>query len=413
MNYLLAVWLCMPSFLMAAFSLPSLAIGLIATSIATMFSTLLNLNCRLRIDKFYLAFLAAATISVFLSHYLAQQPLTSKQGSSLAGLVVLAFGASTVLRYYFTRDANRISQELKRTYLFFLAIGLIAILFPIRVGPYATLASPVFPFLEPSHYSLAYAQIASLTLPLLKPNRRLLLLLASFVLAFFLPSMTILVIALFLLLVTASVRWLLSVAITMVPVTLFITTSAPDILIYFTDRLMGGDAVNLSRVAYIQGWESLISAISTTNGLGIGFQNLGNEPSGEATAIISTLTNDSTLNREDGGFLFAKIGGEFGLVGVITALSLLVLAILSGIKLRRELKFRLSTKDALALIPLSSTYIVIVEMLIRGVGYFSSSFILAIYFAPKALHILRNKPTMLGKTRLRSNSLPPLDGNPP
>lgn len=404
MNFLLVVWLCMPSFLMVVFSLPSLALGLLATSVVTMLSTLLlNLNRRLRFEKLYLAFLAAAVVSILLSHYLAQQPFSSKQGSSLAGLVVLAFGASTFMHYYFSRGAISISTGVKRTYLFLVAIGLISIVLPIRVGPYSLLNQPVFPFIEPSHYTLAYAQIASISLPFLKRNGRLLLVLTSFLLALSLPNTTMLAIAFLLLLVTASVRLLLLMPMTLVPVIMFITTSAPDVLIYFTDRLTSDGAANLSRVVYIQGWESLVSAISTTNGLGIGFQNLGNEPPGEATAIISTLTNDSTLNRADGGFLFAKIGGEFGVIGVIAALSLLVLAILSGIRLRRELKSRLNTENALALIPLCSTYIVIVEMLIRGVSYFSPTFLIVIYFMPKALHILRNKtPSMFGSSKRES-----------
>ena len=39
MSHLRVVWLCIPSFLIAAFSLPLLAIGLIATSVAAIENT--------------------------------------------------------------------------------------------------------------------------------------------------------------------------------------------------------------------------------------------------------------------------------------------------------------------------------------------------------------------------------------
>lgn len=395
MNALLAVWLCLPSFLMAVFSLSSLAVGLIVTSTVAMLATLLlNFNHRLRIDTLYLVFLAAAALSVLLSHFLVQQPFSSKQGSSLAGLLVLAVGSSTMLHYYFSRGAKNISRGMKWVYFLLVAIGLINVALPIRIGPYADLFRPVFPFLEPSHYALVYAQIASLTLPFFKKLGRFMVVMISFLLALSFPNTTMLVIALLLLLVTASFRFLFFTALIIAPATLSVTTSTPDLFAYFTDRLSSAGTENLSRLVYIQGWESLNSAIAISNGIGIGFQNLGNEPPGQATAILARLLGDLTLNRADGGFLFAKLGGEFGVVGIIISLSLLVLSIWSLFRLRRELPYKLDSESALALIPLCSTYIVIVEILIRGVGYFSPSLILAIYFIPLTVRVLRNKVTI-------------------
>jgi hypothetical protein len=401
MNYLLAAWLFMPSFLMVVFSLPSLAIGLIATSIVAMFSTLLlNLKRRIRSGGLYPTILAAAAISIFLSYYGAQQPLSQKQGLAIVGLIVLAFAAPTLLHYYFSRKASYISRELKWLYLIFVVIGLTGVVSPIRVGEFSSLGHPVFPFAEPSHYALAYAQIASLTLPFLKHSERLLVVLATLLLALSLPSVTLLVPVLLLLLITVSTRLLLLLVLIFVAVIYYMMRSSPDALVYFTDRLISGGPENLSRLVYVQGWESLISAVSMSNGLGIGFQNLGNEPPGSATEIIRALTNEIDLNRADGGFLFAKIGGEFGVVGILAMLSLLILAILSGLRLRRELRFKFPIENALAIVPLCSTYIIIVEVLVRGVGYFSPTFIIAIYFIPMAIRILRRKTSSgLGPTK--------------
>ena len=392
MNYLLAAWLCLPSFLMVVLSLPSLAIGLIFTSFAAMLSSLLlNLKRRVHLGKPYLVILTVAAISVFVSHFIGQQPLSQKQGLAMAGLLVLAFSASTLLHHYFSREAGCVSRGLKGAYFFLVVIGLIGVMWPVRVGPFTPLNHPVFPFAEPSHFTLAYAQVASLLLPFLKRRGRLAIVLISFFLAFGFPSATMLVVALLLSLVTIPLRWLFILAISVVPVIWFITASAPEAFVYFTDRLANTDEGNLSRLMYIQGWENLISAISTTSGAGVSFQNLGNEPAGVSTELIRALTGGVDLNRADGGFLFAKIGGEFGVLGVFVALTLIVMSIWSGVRVRRELKADLSAERALAILPLFPIYIFIVEILIRGVGYFSPTFLLTLYFIPQAMRLLLNK----------------------
>lgn len=392
MNYLLAVWLCLPSFLMVVFSLPSLAIGLIFTSLAAMLSTLLlNLKRRVQFSKPYLLILIAAVISIFVSHYAVQQPFTQKQGLGIVGLAVLAFTAPTVFHYYFSRQADRVSRELKWMYLIFFVIGMVGIVSPIRVGPFLPLNHPVFPFSEPSHFTLAYAQIASFALVFMRKRGRMLVVALSFLLALSLPNVTMLAVAFLLLLITVSVRIFLFLVLALAASMSYVLSLYPESLVYFTDRLVSGDAENLSRLVYVQGWESLILANLSTNWVGVGFQNLGNEPPGAATEIIRILTNEIDLNRLDGGFLFAKIGGEFGVVGVVVGGGLLILAILSGIKVRRKLKSELNTGDAALTIPLCSSYIFVVELMVRGVGYFSPTLILTLYFIPKAIGILRNK----------------------
>lgn len=399
MSYLLILWFCLPSLLMAMASLPSLAIGLLVTSIVGAVPTLLaDLSRRIKVGWLYPMILAAVALSVLMAHYVTQQPFSSKQGSSVLALVVLGFIAPTLFHYYFLRKGGSISRELRRTYLVFLAIGLFGVMWPVRGGPYGVLAHPVFPFLEPSHYGLAYAQVAAITLPFLRRGQRMLVVLMSFTLAFGFPNVTMLVTAFLLLVVTAPV-WLVLLLLAMsVPVWVLVTTVAPDAAVYFLDRI-SGSGENLSRLVYMQGWESLMSANLVTSGVGIGFQNLGNEPPGAASMIISGLTGDSSLNRADGGFLVAKIGGEFGIVGIIASLSLVLLSILSGKKMRAALKRNLDTETARAVMPFCSVYIFLVELLVRGVGYFSPSLILVGYFLPKTVLALRNKE--LGNLLLR------------
>lgn len=387
MSYLLAIWLCMPSFLMVVFSFSSLAAGLIATSFLAFLLTLLsNLKRSIRIGRSYLVILVTAVISVLLSRYLVQQPLSHKQVLAMVGLAVLAFAAPTLLHHYFSRNVRDVSRELRWTFFAFVVIGLVGVFWPIRLGPFAALNHPIFPFSEPSHFALAYGQVAALALFFFRRKGRLLVVTTSFLLAVGLPNTTMLMVALLLLFVTASFRFLMIFPLVAGAVIGLLLNSSPDSLAYFSDRLASGE--NLSHLVYMQGWESLISANLETNGIGIGFQNLGNEAPGVATEIIRTLTNEIDLNREDGGFLLAKIVGEFGLLGLVATLFLLALAIWSGIRMRHELKFRLNTKRAIVLIPLGSVFISTVEILVRGVGYFSPTFILTIYFIIPAVRVL-------------------------
>lgn len=377
---------------MVVLSLPSLAIGLIFTSLAAMvWALLLRLNRKVQIAKPYLLILMAVVVSVVVSHYAVQQPFTQKQGLAIIGLAVLVFASQTVLHYYFSRQPGAISKELKWTYVIFVLIGIIGVVSPIRVGAFSGLNHPVFPFSEPSHYTLAYAQIASFVLPFIKQRGRMMVLAISFFLALGLPNVTMLAVAFLLLLITVSIRMFFFFILALFFAASYFLSIYPENFAYFTDRLINSDAENLSRLVYIQGWESLISANSVSNGIGIGFQNLGNEPPGVATEIIRVLTNEIDLNRLDGGFLFAKVGGEFGVVGIIVGLFLLSLSIFSGIRIRRELKSKLNINDAISIIPLCSTYMFLIELMVRGVGYFSPTLVLTVYFIHKAMRMLRTK----------------------
>lgn len=402
-SYLLILWFFLPSFLMAVASLPSLAIGLLATSVIGGLPTLLSdFRRRIQVGRYYLMVLGAVAVSVLMAHFAAGQPFSSKQGSSFLAVAVLGFLVPTMFHYYFSRKARDVARELRWTYLLLIFIGLVGIVLPFRVGPYEALAHPVFPFLEPSHYGLAYAQVASITLPFMKRGQRMLVVIVSFILALGFPNVTMLVTALLLLMVTAPVWSMLVLLALSVPVGMLVSTVAPDAVVYFMDRISGSGGANLSRLVYMQGWESLVSANVATNGIGIGFQNLGNEPEGAASIIIRSLTGDASLNRADGGFLIAKIGGELGIVGIIVSIFLVFLSVLSGKKMRDALKRDMDIGTARAILPFCSTYIFLVEMLVRGVGYFSPSLFLAAYFIPKALAAWRNKET--AKTALRGGA---------
>jgi hypothetical protein len=88
------------------------------------------------------------------------------------------------------------------------------------------------------------------------------------------------------------------------------------------DRFIGildyKNSVNLSSLAYIQGWQFAYTNFFDTYGVGLGLNMMGCQPLPEVTArgIINQLSY-ADMNTENGTFLFSKIISEFGLFGLI------------------------------------------------------------------------------------------------
>lgn len=389
MSLVLLFWLCIPSFLMVIFSLTSPAIGAVFTSIIIILITAL-MHRHIFIGKIFIPLIIVAILSVILTTWLIDQPLSIKQVFSLAAIVLLAIAVSTLSHYYFYRPEDSVAKEIKLLCAIFVLIGIMGAFYPVRFGPFSQLNHPVFPFSEPSHYALSYAQVACISLPFFKKMGRWILILFSFFLALALPNTTLLVASTLLLALVVPFSGLVIIIFLLIASAFLLNTSAlPESFNYFSSRLTDDSTDNLSRLVYIQGWESLYSAAYTSNGIGIGFQNLGNEAPGETAGIIEMLAGNS-LNRADGSFLLAKIGGEFGIIGVISVLALLLTSLYCGHWVRKQLHRTLTNRESILIVPACSVYILIIEILIRGTGYFSPSLLLAIYFLPRAIQILRN-----------------------
>jgi O-antigen ligase len=87
----------------------------------------------------------------------------------------------------------------------------------------------------------------------------------------------------------------------------------------------------------------------------------------------------------------AKIVGEFGIIGFVFILFLFITSIAAGYILRKHIRNRLFTGNALYLFPLCAVYMIITELFIRGVGYFSPTFIFALFCLPGAIKLIYKK----------------------
>ena len=145
---------------------------------------------------------------------------------------------------------------------------------------------------------------------------------------------------------------------------------------YFLDRLtLTENTVNLTALVYLQGWQMLQESLEVTKGWGRGLQQLG---IGYTYTLASYRLNQLTggdLNILDGGFLLAKTGSEFGVLGLMAIGALTLFAGYAIVRLRSFAhgKTDLSRSTVLAY---SSVVGSMAEIYLRGSTYFTGTMLL-------------------------------------
>ncbi len=166
---------------------------------------------------------------------------------------------------------------------------------------------------------------------------------------------------------------------------------------YYLARLdFSQDSQNLSSLVFLQGWQLMDESLHATHYVGRGFQQLGLVDSdSQATQLIYALIQDS-LNLLDGGFTMSKLVCELGAAGIALALALI------GVTWRatRTLRLAMASPRAAARIPAARVFAAailvgyLIELLVRGVGYFSPSGLLMvsslwIWYRTRAVRVAR------------------------
>lgn len=221
-----------------------------------------------------------------------------------------------------------------------------------------------FPFTETSHFGLAFGPVLMYRARAAAPRTRTWWVLLSFLIAVLVQSMVLMAAAL---LIAAACRRLL--LLTQMAIPLLLVALPLGLLEYFSMRLVfTGDDMNLSTLVYVQGWQQLWESLSWTSGWGVGFQQLGVHGSeAAASELIRKLTVGTDLNLLDGSFVLAKLGGEFGVPGLMICLALLAIATRCVVALRGR------DADALTTFARSVVIIYTIDILVRGTGYFTQS----------------------------------------
>ena len=236
----------------------------------------------------------------------------------------------------------------------------------------------VFPFGEPSNFSLFFGPFFLLYFCQLSSNpKRFLVILAVASLAASVQSMTLLI---YIVLALS-----LIIRLSLISFLIFIPTSIFGIFFilndpYFLTRIiLSPDSDNLTVLVYLQGLFAAYNALIDTNGFGLGFQMLGTQPPSEISYKIMTILNQGQggigLNRQDGGFVAAKLIAELGVLGIFLLLYYIFLFFCVFFKLRRVI-YRHQRLEASYLFSLVFIYASFVEVFVRGTGYFSPSLFL-------------------------------------
>ena len=144
---------------------------------------------------------------------------------------------------------------------------------------------------------------------------------------------------------------------------------------YFTERAnLSLESNNTTALVYLQGVDYAEKALTNTNGMGLGFQMMGTQKSSEVTDKLISLVGSGDgggVNRLDGGFLAAKIITEFGVLGIGLLLIYLFSFCKSLLYLRYITRYGIGKENVYLSISHSIFCTFIVEIFVRGVGYFS------------------------------------------
>ncbi|WP_162896556.1 hypothetical protein [Cysteiniphilum halobium] len=293
-----------------------------------------------------------STLSIYSS-------LGSKQFYSFF-LILFLFVVSTVSGFFiYHLQANIVRKSLAFVVVVLCLIGYINAIF---IGDRAH----IWPFGgEASHFALFFGMTAIMLFSCCASSKyRLLLLVLVLILALLLPNLTLLMFACIMLVIWGGKH---VASIFLVGLILFFCLWQ---LPYFQDRLLvTSQSDNLSALVYLQGIQLIAHGF---NGIGVGFQAMGdsNYVTKAGYKIISILGR--SLNRQDGGFLAAKIIFELGVYGVFIVILYLYYAVRACLLLIRlneqQINNGITVKDKIAL---SAILGFSVEMFVRGGVYFS------------------------------------------
>lgn len=372
---LLLLPLTFPALFMVTFGAPSHAAGLVVLSALYIPYGLISRHW-VNFNKIYLIYLFLLLVWGGVAAVIEVGEIGERQVYSYIALAFTIGVAAIYIDNLLGKPFDYLKRAIYLSYGLLIGFGAVALLNWGVPGSYVNLTSPVFPFAEPSHFALVFSFVSSLMICLVKGFKRYFIVLVALAFALLFPNATLLVGAIFLTVTCITSVRELAIAVAVLICTYLLLNATPDTFEYFDSRLFGSVDKNLSTLVYEQGWEAVAISLESTNYIGLGFQNLGLQASGAATFSLDGLIEVS-LNRLDGGFLFSKIVSEFGIAGAAfcaffcyNAIRSLIIILQHNASPRiEEINF------SRHLVPACSCFMFLIELFVRGVGYFSPTFI--------------------------------------
>jgi hypothetical protein len=275
--------------------------------------------------------LVSSAVSYVISYEAGRVFDIEKLIATLPMLLLQTIAASVYARIALNCSPSDIGAALQRILLFLSLCGL-GSLFVILPGMQGY-GKPVFFFPEPSHYAWALSPVLFAASLISRFDRSklpttIIAIFTSLLLAFYFDNVTILVTALFSVLLisisfqfrTATVNVLQLIGFGIALTGLLIVYLRKE---YYLPRislgLLSSGALS-SELSLLSGYEEAYLNFLNSYGLGIGFQQMGiNLPGGHFAEKIY-LNLGLFTNRFDGSIFFAKIVSELGLIGIFISL---------------------------------------------------------------------------------------------
>jgi len=278
-------------------------------------------------------------------------------------LVVMFFCAALFVNVTTSIDESSFHWCLYKLYWILLFTALIIIILSSLLG---FSIKNMFFVSEPSHFALFYTPF--LCYVTYFSDRKILHIGCGFFVSLTIMNLTMLVGVMMCCLILTRINFFRFLCIVTIFALLIMFIMSLDSSNYFASRLtFSADSTNLSALVFMSGWERAYLSLIDSNGIGVGFQQMGiNGPQGFFMDVIIDIYSD-TLNKFDGGAVGAKLITEMGGLGV----TLLLVYIFFCVQLYRRLHFSynmLSRKTVFYIIVVLTTSL---QIFVRGTGYFS------------------------------------------
>ncbi len=338
-------------------------------AVAFLFTGYNILVRNVRMEKSYYHFMVGSFFFVLINVIATillygEQYNFSRTLGSLGLMFIFLYSIFCFSHYFIRQSKQNIDKLFKYLFYFFIVI---VVLSPFTAMMFPKYAKPVFPYSEPSHMALFFAPVLCYNALNADAKKRYIYILIGVAIALFVKNMTLLVAILIMSIFIYNLY-----VVPILAIGGFMVFYFADIE-YFMARLDFGNSntTNLSTLVYLKGFDLMKQGLIQTDGLGIGFQQLGYvEIESEIRDYIIKLTNGVDLNANDGGFLAAKIVTEFGVMGILLLLFYLVLLVRSWLVFRKIDVTQLKPYEMLFF---ASVITIFSELFFRGLGYFTSN----------------------------------------
>lgn len=285
-------------------------------------------------------------------------------------LVLFMLGVFSFVLIAKKLDERQVDFGLKFVFYALLIVGIISIL---GYSPFFSYKKSMVFYMEPSHFALSFLPFLLYIAVQSNFKYKIIYLAISFEIALFVHNVTLMLGIILISVLVLSIRRLLVLLASFSLLFYISTIVMPDLVSYIVSRVPL-TSTNLSVMAFKSGWERAYLSFIDTFGFGIGFQQLGFVGrDGEIMRNIMQTTGGQKICLLDGATVAAKLIGEFGMMAIVVLGLYSIYAIRYAVNLHELSLNKNKIRDSRYVFFLACFLMFCIDLFARGTGYFSSS----------------------------------------